>query len=253
MRTRACVAMLAAGMTTAASMALAADDDKKMLPGDFTGSLALTTDYLFRGISQTDNSPSVQGVLEWEYAVSPEFKPFLGIFASNLDFNDGNEATIEMDFYGGFRGEIAGFTYSIGGIGYVYPGANSDLNYDYAEAAFKLGYDFGFAAVTGAINYSPDYFAASGDAVYVAGDVAVPLPFIPLETKLLFHVGRQWIDKNDRFGTPDYTDWNIGIATTIDGFTLTLAYADTSLSKNECFGGRNLCDGRVLFTVSKAF
>ena len=141
-------------------------------------------------------------------------------------------------------------TYDLGGIYYLYPGSNDNQNdYNYFEAAFALGYDFDVAALSASINYSPDYFAGSDDSVYLASNLDIPLPFLPLETPLNGSVGYQWIEDNDAFGTPDYLDWGVGISSNIEGFDVGVRYIDTNLDEpSECADG---CDGRVLVSVSK--
>ncbi|MGE0725521.1 MAG: TorF family putative porin [Alphaproteobacteria bacterium] len=243
---------LAAALVAAPALA---DDKKseKLIPGEFTATVTLATDYLYRGISQTDENPAIQGSIDYSYMFKEDFGVYLGVWASNLNFNDGNEATIEMDVYGGVKGKVVGLDWQLGMIGYFYPGASSRLNYDFYEFAGKLGYDFGFASVAGGLNYSPDFFGASGDAWYLYGDVKVPIPGAPLELAVIGHLGHQWIEKNDRFGTPDYLEWQAGLTATVEGFTLSLVYADTDLKKSECLGGKTICGARALFSISRTF
>lgn len=235
------------------SCVAAAQEKTKLIPGDFSATLTIGSDYLYRGISQTDNNPTVQGSFDYAYAFDPTFGAYLGVWASNLDFNDGNEAAIETDVYAGLKGTVSGISWQFGGIGYLYPGARSGLNYDFFEIAGKVGYDFGFAEASVGLNYSPDFFAASGDAYWLYGDVKVPIPFLPLDAALVGHLGHQWIQRNDRFGTPDYLEWSAGVTATVEGFVLTLSYVDTDLSRGECFAGRDLCRARAVFTVSRSF
>lgn len=230
-----------------------AQEKTKLIPGDFSATVTLGTDYLYRGISQTDENPTIQGSFDYSLMFNDGIGMYLGVWASNLNFQDGNEATLEMDVYGGIKGEIAGLTWQAGMIGYFYPGASSDLNYDFYEFAGKLGYDFGFVALSGGLNYSPEFFGKSGDAWYLYGDAKVPIPGAPFDLALIGHLGHQWIEKNDRYGTPDYLDWQAGITATVEGFTLSLVYADTDISKSQCAGGRTICGARALFTVSRTF
>jgi uncharacterized protein (TIGR02001 family) len=245
---------------------LAWAQDKKEdtgIPGDLTGSLALTTDYVFRGISQTDSGPAVQGTVDYAYMFRDEIGIYAGIFGSNVDFDEVSgpgvdRASAEFDLYGGIKGTISGVTWQLGFIHYAYPKASPapNFDYDFTEVVAKLGYDFDFMAITGGINYSGDYFSETGEGVYYSADVTVPLPFLPLDMKVLGHIGRQTIDNNTRFGAPDYTDWLLGVSATYDGFTLTIAYTDTNISKSECFAGTGLndtCEGRAVATFSKAF
>ena len=223
-------------------------------PHEFSANVAITTDYRFRGISQTSEDPALQGGFDYSYTPAGFYA---GVWASNLDFGvpDPDQATLEVDFYGGFAGELPnGIGWDIGGLYYYYPGSNTGpgaADYDYFEAYGSLSYDFGSFNVGGGVNYSPDYFFESGDATYVYGDVGVPLPVGGLN--LAGHVGHQWIDDNSQFGTPDYTDWIIGVSKDISMFTFDVSYVDTDLSDSDCFGGADVCDATAIFTVSASF
>lgn len=217
------------------------------IPGDFSTTIGFASEYSFRGIAQSDEHPALQGAIDWSH----ESGFYAGIWGSNVDFNDGDEASVEADIYAGYSGEIEGFTYDLGGIYYAYPGADSDLDYDFAEAAASVGYDFGVAALSTAVNYSPDYFAGSNDATYLAAYADVPLPFLPLDTKLGANAGHQWIDDNDAFGVEDYMDWGIGLSANVEGFDIGVKYIDTDLDETEdCADG---CEKRVIFSLSKSF
>jgi uncharacterized protein (TIGR02001 family) len=241
-------------------------EDKKedsVIPGDLAFTLALTSDYVFRGISQTDSGPAIQGTVDYAYMFRDEIGVYAGLFGSNVDFDETsgpgiNRASAEFDVYGGVKGTVSGVIWQLGFIYYAYPAAHpsSEFDYDYTEVVAKVGYDFAFAAVTGGVNYAWDYFSETGEGVYWNADLTVPLPFLPLDMKALGHIGRQTIDNNARFGTPDYTDWLLGLSATYKGFTLTAAYTDTSISKGECFPGTgltNTCEARGVLTLSKSF
>jgi uncharacterized protein (TIGR02001 family) len=238
---------------------LSAQDQKgdKVIFGDLTATVALTSDYTFRGISQTDSGPAIQGSIDYAYMFRPEIGVYAGVWGSNVDFDDGDEANLELDLSAGVKGGISGFLWQAGVIHYAYPGAEvGGIRYDYTEVLAKLGYDFGLFSVTGGINYSPDYFFETDEGVYLSGDVAVPLPFLPFDMALTLHGGRQSIENNTRFGAPDYYDWAIGLSGKIQGFTLTLSYVDTDVKKSECFPGSGLtktCEARAVFAVSKTF
>ncbi|MSO71597.1 MAG: hypothetical protein EXQ88_06265 [Alphaproteobacteria bacterium] len=173
------------------------------------------------------------------------------------DFDDGDQANIELDLYGGLKGTVGSANWQGGVIYYAYPGAKvGGVHYDYLELAGKLGYDFGFFTATAGLNYSGDYFFKTGTGVYVSGDVSVPLPKFPFDMGIGLHVGHQWIENNARFGTPDYTDWSIGVSGKIEGFTISLQYVDTSIDGAACFPGSGLtstCDARGVLSVSRTF
>ena len=251
-------ALVAAAMCVGASgigtNAAKADEDpsKWIVSGTLTGA----SNYYFRGISQTDHLPAIQGSFDVEYQMTKPFGFFAGIWASNIDFNDGDDAHIEIDFYGGFKGEIKGFSWTLQFIYYHYPGAESGSNYDYFEINPSIGYDFGFASFTIGMNISPDYFASSGVGIYAYGEASVPLPIRVLKDfkpTLNLSIGHQWIDNNAAFGTPDYLTWSVGLSFEIKGFELSISYVDTDLGRGGCFGGADLCGAGALFTVSRTF
>lgn len=223
-------------------------------PHEFSANVALSTDYRFRGISQTSEDPALSGGFDYSYT---PMGFYAGVWASNLDFNvpDPDPADLEIDFYGGFAGEFPnGIGWDIGGLYYAYPGSDTGpgvADYDYFEVYGSLSYDFGNFDVAGGLNYSPDYFFESDDAVYLYGDVGVPLPVWGLS--LAGHVGHQWIDDNAQFGTPDYLDWIIGLSRDIGPFTFDISYVDTDLSDSDCFGGTDFCDATAIFTISSSW
>lgn len=213
------------------------------IPGEFTGNVGFVTEYSFRGLQQSDEHPAVQG--GFDYSHDSGF--YAGIWGSNVDFNDGDEASLETDIYAGFSGETGGLTWDIGGIYYAYPGADTPRDYDFYEIAASIGHDFGFASASAAVNYSPDFFNESGAAWYTAGYVDVPLPY---DITLSGSLGYQTIDNNAAFGVEDYADWSIGLGYNLEGFDLALKYVETDLDEtSECADG---CDARVIFSVSRA-
>lgn len=241
---RLIVPVLSAAVASAAQAADKAD----LVPGDFTGNVALVSDYMFRGISQTLDEPAIQGGFDWSMKAGP-VTPYVGTWASNVDF--GIDETLELDGYGGVKGEFAGIGWDLGLIYYAYPGAGPD--YDYLEIKAALSYAPHESVTLGAgYFFSPDFFAETGAAHYLNASVAVA-PGLPLGLTLTAAVGHQWVEDNVRFGTPDYTDWSIGIAATVDLLTVSLTYTDTDLDESECFAGTGLCNGRVVAKVAAAF
>lgn len=214
--------------------------------GTFTANVALTSDYVFRGISQSNEDPAVQGGFDWNLGVF-----YAGVWASSIEFNVA--APTEIDLYAGLTKTFGDTTFSIGGIYYLYPGA-ADPNpgeFNYFEVAGAVEHDFKFAKLKGAVNYSPDYFGESGDAVFIEGKLTVPLPH---SFEVSGALGHQWIENNTRFGTPDYLTWNAGLSWSWKKFTLDGRYHDTDLTTAECFGGPpKLCGARFVGTISASF
>jgi len=211
---------------------------------EFSANAAIVSDYVFRGISQSDENFAMQGGFD----VAHESGLYTGLWASGVDFNDNDEANIEVDVYAGYGGEIDNVSYDVGALYYAYPSANDSLNYDFWEVYGSLGYDFGMVNTTVGLNYSPEYFGDSGDALYTHFDIEAPLPN---NFTLSAGIGHQSIDDNAAFGVPDYTDWNVALGYDWDKFNVSLTYHDTDLDEpSDCADG---CAARAVFAISASF
>ncbi len=231
--------LLAAAISLSAPFAaMAGEESSNPLPGTFVGNVAIVSDYVFRGVTQTTNNMTVQGGFDWDTGAGFHF----GTWASGVNFADGNAATSELDLYGGYGGSIDNFTYDLGFIYYWYPGAPGARNYNLWEVYGKAGYNFGPAAFTASVNYTPDNFGATGDATYVAGVLSVPIV-----DKFSVSAGAgYWMLTN---GLKDQTDWNIGATLKVyDWFDIDARYYDSDVS----FLG-NLADDRFVVKFSRAF
>ncbi|HVL55380.1 MAG TPA: TorF family putative porin, partial [Burkholderiaceae bacterium] len=91
------------------------------LPPALTANVALVSDYRFRGISQSFRQPALQGGFDWAHPSGA----YLGNWNSSVSgIQYPNGASLETDFYGGYKFDIAtGVTADVGGILYYYPGA----------------------------------------------------------------------------------------------------------------------------------
>lgn len=245
--TPALIAAVALPMVSAVPGAATAENGP-MIPGEFSANVALTTDYRFRGISQTDKEPAIQGGFDYSIGLTDMFSLYAGIWASNVDFQDGDEAQIEIDYYGGVTAEYQGIGIDIGLIYYTYPGASSGLDYDYVEGKIALSYSPIEPLTLGiGYNYSPDYFASSGDFHYPNASVEyTPELGLPLPLTLSATYGYNSIDDEAAFGARDYHDWSAGIATSYEFIGLSLQYIDNDL-------GGSIGDPAVVFTVSGSF
>ena len=244
--------LLAGTLFLATTPAMAEDS-----PHEFSANVALTTDYLYRGISQTNSNPAIQGGFDYTYT---PFGFYAGIWASNLEFNSGSgdEASIEIDYYGGFAGEFAnGISWDIGGLYYHYPSTNDDdagaPDLDFVEVYGSLGYTFSevqFEPTIGVgVAYSPDFFGEDGDGVYVTGTLDLSLPY---DIGLSFLVGHQDVD-GDKLSGPagfDYTHYSIGLSKDIGIFSASLSYNDSG-DEDDC--GGSICEDILVFTVSSSF
>jgi len=221
---------------------------------EFSGTALLATDYVFRGISNTDGDPAIQGSMDYEH----ESGVYAGVWGSNVKFRENagsdttvQEATIEIDYYGGFASEFdVGIGWDLGALYYTYPGSESDFDYNYWEALGALGYAFEEVTLAPEVGvelyYSPDYFGSSGNATYAAAMLDLSLP---MDFGAGFSVGKQWFHDDSDL---NYTDWKIGLTKELQGFDLEVAYTDTNLSKSDC-DDDDICDGRIVASVSRTF
>ena len=206
---------------------------------DVSANVGFVTDYAFRGISQSNETVALQGGFD----VSHNKGLYAGVWGSNVNFNDGDEASVETDIYAGYSKSVNGINYDVGAIYYAYPRADSALNYDFWEASFAVGYDFQLFSASASVNHSPEFFGETGKAQYYAASVDVPLP---KDVTLSTHLGRQNIERGN-----NYTDWSVGLGYALEGFDLSLKYVDTNLDEpTQCVDG---CESRVIFGVSKSF
>jgi uncharacterized protein (TIGR02001 family) len=206
---------------------------------ELSATTALTTDYVFRGLSQTGQEPAIQGSLDAAYGIF-----YAGVWASNIDFAN----SIEIDWYGGIASDWNGLGYDIGAIWYTYPGANGGL--DYVEIKTGLSYGFTDNFTAGITNYwSPDLQA---DALEAGAEYTFGQWFNFFDPSVSGLIGWQWFDS----GT-DYTYWNAGLTLGfMENWAVDVRYWDTDFSEDGCanFGlGREDCSSRVVGTISASF
>jgi uncharacterized protein (TIGR02001 family) len=225
--------------------------------GPFSGGVTLTSDYRFRGQSQSDRGAAIQGWVQYDHASGL----FANIWASTIDFNDetAHDSSIEVDLAVGYSREIAeNTTAGIKAVYYLYPDADTPANsndYDYFELLANIEHDFGKAAVSAELAWSPDYFFESGDAVSLKGGVSVPLmdKFIFMDALTASaNLGYQWIDDNATFGVDDYLYFDFGVSAGWEIFTVDLRWVDTDLETSDCFAAPNneFCDGGVVLSLT---
>jgi len=211
--------------------------------------------YLFRGISQTDEEPTLQGSFDYNHPIGL----YLGVWGSGVD--DGvSEGNVEFDYYGGFSQELfEDFTYNLMFIYYHYPGGGDSPEPDYYELHLGLSYAFSGVptepAIAAGYYYSPDFFGEDDDAHYVNGTLDLTLPY---DFGLGFEIGYQFVEGDETTGSNlgefggdgfDYIHWRIGLSKELLGFGLDLSYQDTD---DDGFLGE-VADERVVFSVSRSF
>lgn len=234
--------IIASTVLTAAILANPISAQAGEIPGEFDSYITFTTDYTFRGITQSDEGGALQGGVDWSH----ESGAYAGIWASSVDFNDDTDG--EVDFFVGYTNEaMENLSYDLSLIYYAYPGAPSGTNYDFYEVYGAWTYDFDVVALTASANYTPDNYGKTDEATYITGSVSVPLRY---DLSLDAHIGHQYITDEAAFGVPDYTDWAVGVTYEYEDFAFNLAYTDTDLSTAQCADG---CGSKAIFAVSASF
>jgi uncharacterized protein (TIGR02001 family) len=211
------------------------------LPGELSSTLTFATDYDYRGMSLSERLPVGQASVDW--ALSPG--PFLGVWTSNVDFGDG--PSIELDYYGGLEGTIAGTALSGTILYYTYP-ALADVE-SYPEMYLQAERVVGPGKLQAFVAYTWDLNGVGSQGVYPRLTAKLRLPH---GFKVAGDVGYQWAGDPTAVGTPSYFDWSIGVSYELFGIELTLAYVDTNLSRAAC-GGTGNCEARPVLTASRTF
>ena len=85
-----------------------------IVSADVSSNVSASSNYLFRGVTQTDGAAAVQGGLDYEHASGF----YAGGWGSNVDFGDGS--SYELDLYAGFSGSVEELGYDVGYIYWVY-------------------------------------------------------------------------------------------------------------------------------------
>lgn len=198
-----------------------------------SGNVGLFSDYIFRGYTQTQNNPALQGGFDLEH--SSGF--YAGTWASNVEWSTigGSSAmvenSLEVDFYAGYATDLAGIGIDVGVLQYWYPGDPRDgaADADASEVYFALSKSFGPLGVTlknsTVVSDEAWGFADMSGENYT--DLSVDFPVGPLAVSA--HVGYQ------TFGSAagadlDYTDWKLNAEYAInDTFAVGAFYTDTDM------------------------
>jgi uncharacterized protein (TIGR02001 family) len=207
---------------------------------------AVTTDYRYRGISQSRLKPALQGGADY---VNNPTGFYAGTWLSSIKWikDAGGDGNIEWDIYGGKKGEIApGISYDVGGLYYFYPSNALATSANTFELYGQVGYGPGY------IKYShstTNLFGTSNSKNSGYLDVGANLE-IGTGLLLNLHVGHQGVKNNGAFS---YTDYKIGVTKDFGFCSVALAaiYADTKAYVSP--SGKNLAKTGAVLTVSKTF
>jgi uncharacterized protein (TIGR02001 family) len=212
----------------------------------FSANVGLTTDYIFRGISQTSHNPAVQGGIDFAHSSGL----YAGVWGSNVSWIADSGAvasgsvTMELDTYFGFKNSFAGdFSYDVGFIRYNYLGsytANTADGFTKADTNEIYG-AIGYKWITAKYSYGLGQFLTVPGAKgtnYLELNASVPVGDTGIT--LGAHVGKQTYKGSEAAAftnTPTYTDYKLSVSKDFSGYVVGLSYTDTNASPFYTFDG----------------
>jgi uncharacterized protein (TIGR02001 family) len=228
---------LAAPLLAAGLLAAGMSDAR----ADVNSTVTLSSDYDFRGMTQSALEPAVSASLDW----SNESGFYLGAWASNVEF--GSASDIEVDAIAGFGGQINDDTgFDVGAVYYSY--WPDDDDYNYAEFYAGLSYK----ALSVKAWHAPDYFNSGLSASYFEAEATLPLP---ADFGLTLHAGYNQGDYWKVVYESNFVDYSIGISKAIGKFALSLKWIDGSDLETADGTEDDLftTESKVFFSVSTTF
>ena len=222
----------------------------------FSGSAAITSDYRFRGITQTQNDPAIQA----GFTLAHTSGLYFGLWGSNVDFGE-DSPSLELDPSLGFATNLTSLPgkplLDVGVLYYNYP-SDSDLNWVelYGKLGFKDAIISGDNILTN-VNYTNDYAGLDADSWNF--NVGYTVPFGATGFGGIANVGYTTVDedKYDFNGDDNYVDWKAGVTygfKSVSGLTAELAAVGTNINTDDMSHAlkRGVETGAV-FTLTKAF
>jgi uncharacterized protein (TIGR02001 family) len=208
----------------------------------FTGNVTLASDYVFRGISQSNGKPAIQG--GFDYTHTSGF--YLGTWASSIstlsDAGGGTvSAPLELDIYGGYKNSFAGgdWTYDFGVLQYVYPGSFPAVytKADTTEVYGAIGWKWISLKVSDVVSSHTFGFTKDGSGTGdTSGSTYVDLTGtydLGNGWGVSAHVGHQKIKD---YGDASYSDYKLGVTKDVGFGTVGLTLTDTN-AKGSAPGG----------------
>jgi len=261
------------GAITAPSFIFAAEAESK---SDFTtsGSVGLFSQYIFRGLTQTDRDPALQG----NFDINHSSGLYLGMWGSNISwprdqYGVGNQdatnstyyksgGSLEIDVYVGFKSEIGktGLGIDLGALQYYYPGTERTrdqgwaktntteiygaLSYGWLQAKYShvVSKDaWGFGKYSGQDKDAKGTYYAELNATVPIGELIGGGPLKGLSG--IAHYGKQEFDNDTALGFPSYEDYKLGLSNAFDnGVVIGAFWTDTKGARDSAwtYNGRNI-------------
>ena len=233
-----------------------------------TSNVSLVSDYIYRGISQTNSKPAIQG--GFDYAHSSGF--YVGVWGSSISWltdtpalTGATNSQLELDTYFGFKNSLAGdFSYDVGFLRYNYPASYvptlpaGAAKADTDEIYGALGYKFVTAKLSYSLGNTFGIDQAKG-TTYI--DLSASYPMADTGFTVSAHIGKQTYKGTvadvlaAANSTPTYTDYKLGVTKDIGGFVVGLAYSSTNANKTQYTNALNkyLGHGTAVLSLSRSF
>lgn len=206
---------------------------------DISATATVTSNYVFRGVSLSDNDPAVQGSIEVEHSSGL----YAGTWASSIARYAGTNA--ELDLYAGWRPQMGAIDLDLGVVAYLYPGGKGG---NYSELAGSAGYTIGPVELRAGAAWAPSQKnIGHDDNLYLFTSASTGVPGTPVTLtadlgrergSLAGPTGRKW-------------DWGLGAEWVRERLTLGVAYRDSSIKRSD--DPDRLAKGRVTGSVSLSF
>jgi uncharacterized protein (TIGR02001 family) len=221
--------------------------------GSLSGTAIVISDYRFRGVSQNDREPTLQGEFDWS---GPDDWS-AGVFASKVNFADHENTSIEFAFYGNKHVEWHGWKLDVSGNYYAYPNHHpkpGSPRYSSLEFIGDLSRTWRCITLTGTAAWSPNYFG-DGSSWYVAGGFSYRITDWLSASATVGEQGERAWDGSTLSGYP-YTHWDAGLTATFGALSIDARYITSSLSRSSCLltqGSERWCSGALVASVSYRF
>jgi len=213
------LAVAAALLSTTAAPLLAEES-----PHSISANIGVVSNYMWRGVSQTDGGAAVQGGVDYGHSSGL----YAGTWVSNIDWG-GSKPSYELDLYAGFGGSVGEFSYDLTTIYYAYPDAPDDGDADFWEIGASASWNIATLGVNYTVSGDADDAPFDSGDVYWYGGVEVPLP---QEFSIGATIGYYDFDATGSEG--DYTHWKLSLGKSVgDWGAFTLAYEQNDGGESE--------------------
>jgi uncharacterized protein (TIGR02001 family) len=197
--------------------------------GDVSGSLALTTDYIYRGLSQTDGQPAAQAGVQFHSLAGWN----AGLWGSSVDFQNGSGNAYELDLHAGYAWSLnPDLSMQLGYVHYAYL-ADDDAGYDYDEVSASVSYQ---QRATASIAWSPNtskhtYWGFIAEKRALAYELSM---LQPLHPRWSLCAGVGYYDLRDLVDT-GYWYWSAGLAFNWQSMQVDLLHIETDDTARHLF------------------